>query len=458
MTDVEKALTHDQNSIRNTDVSVTKSLENASDPFAPPPHIDPTLIFSARRHHTSCYTIDTTVQPVLFTIRQRSENLEQDVDGNIITGIDRKSRFRLNIAFVIDRSGSMEGHALDCVKQACTDFFDLVDSRDFISVISFADNAEIVLPARHITNKTLAKDNINKLKTGNTTNLYQGLILACQQLSAVNDSTTLNRIILVTDGVPSVGLKDFSAIIGKVTEQKTRDISVTAIGLGDDYGSELLIGLAERTGGNYYHVPNADSLTDIFKAEFDSLANVVARDLRLRVHLTRGVDIRQAYGHKPIYGNRMVDVFLSNVERGKLINSLWELEIATHMPGRYRVAKAELSYMDLITGHPEMHTVDIMYDFAAEPVAEEAGELSEIIEVAEAVRSLDKTVLAVRRQGLDTAAVLEELERVKGIVTKHGYNEYVDAITRASTDIQAGGSVEKILLSTVFYLDQGKAH
>lgn len=433
-------------------MSVGTIVPGGADPFAAPPEIEKSLSFAAAQRHGRCFTTDATLQPVLFRIKVRG----------IDPSITAPGRYVLNLAIVIDRSGSMQGQSLEQVKRACSALLDMMAPRDYVSVVAFAESADLVWPARYVNSKSEAKDAINRVAAGNTTNLYQGLQVAYQQLLAVKNARTLNRLVLITDGVPTAGTKDFGAIMGQVAEQKTRGISVSTIGLGTDYGEELLAGLAHRTGGNFYHVPEPERLTEVFRKEFWSVSRVVAQNLRLRVHLANGVSVRQVYGHQPTYGNRVVNIMLSDLEADTELKSLWEFELSARTAGLYRIAHADIRYDDLNTGRPERLSANLLYQFTAEDLGPDNGPGSEQFDeetvVAEAIRTVDKTLLAVRRQNLDAAAVIMELDNVHAILLANGREKLADAISAATADIQSGAAVAKTLTNVIFNLDQGKAH
>lgn len=453
MTDVDTTLTNTDSQGGILRISAADEAP-AANPFAPPPHVEKSLTLAALQRNRQCHTIDSTLQPVLFRIDARG------IDPHVRP----PNRYTLNIALVIDRSGSMQGQWLEPVKRAVGGVLERLGSTDFISVIAFAETADLILPARHPSKRPEVNDRINRIAAGSVTNFQQGLQLAYQQLSAVKHSASINRLVLITDGGPTAGTKDLGALTAQVVEQKKRGISLSAIGLGDDYDEDLLGTLANRTGGNLYHVRDSGGLNQALATEIETLSRTVAKNLRLRVSLARGVYVRQVYGHPPIYGNRAVEADLSDVAADGGLQSLWVFEISPHYPGRYRVAQADLRYDDLNTGRPERLLADVIYEFTAEPVslAEEAADgmadFDAEIEIAEAVRDIDKTLLAVRRQNLEAGAVQQELEKVKTTFAKHGRTRELAAVASASAEIDAGGSLVKTLMSTVFHLDQGKTH
>ena len=368
-------------------------------------------------------------------------------------------RLPLNISLVIDRSGSMEGEPLEYAKRACAYVVDLLEPNDILSVITFEDGADVIMPARRVINKPLVKDYINRIYAGNTTNLYEGLITACQQVASVKSENTLNRVLLLTDGEPTAGTKDFASIVGQVAEQKGRGITVTALGFGPDYNEELMAGIARRSGGNYYYIARPELIPEVFRKELDTLMRITARNLRLRLHLPRGVQVRQVYGQQPVYGPRTAEVTLIDVERETGLSSLWELEISPRPAGTYRVARAELLYDDALSGRPERLGADAVMDFTTDRALIASGVDARVqseLDVARAARLLDKTVMGMRTQQMDVTQAMQELNRTKTLMLDSGKLMQAHEITQAMQQIQGGGSVEKTLMGTIYNLDQGR--
>ena len=133
----------------------------------------------------------------------------------------------------------MEGEPLDYVKRAAGHVVDLLEPTDVLSIVTFAEQVDVVMPALRVLNKSLIKDHIQRIQTANTTNLYDGLVVGGQQVASIPSHNYLNRILLLTDGEPTAGIKDFASIVGLVAEQKvvpdlaefaTRELDVLDVG------------------------------------------------------------------------------------------------------------------------------------------------------------------------------------------------------------------------------------
>lgn len=371
-------------------------------------------------------------------------------------------RLPLNLCLCIDRSGSMEGEPLDYVKQACAYVVDLLDQNDVLSIVTFAEDIEVVMPARRVINRGLIKQHIQRIETGNTTNLYDGLLTAGRQVASVQSPAYLNRVLLLTDGEPTTGIKDFASIVGQVAELKTRGITVTALGFGPDYNEELLAGIARRSNGNYYFISRPELIPEVFRTELESLMTVVAKNLHLQLHLTRWTQVRQVYGLQPTFGPRSVAVDLVDLERGALVSALVEVELQRRPAGTYRIARALLRCDDVTTGRTEQLAADAVMEFVTDESLIPTGinpVVQREVEVAQASQNLQRTVMGIKTQALTSAAAIAELERTQALLAAQGRLQEAQEVTQAIASIRRGDTsteAEKTLIGTILDLEQGK--
>src|SRR5262249_8363226 len=212
------------------------------------------------------------------------------------------------------------------VKRACGYVVDLMEPSDVLSVVTFEEQVDVVMPARRVMNKALIKEHINRIQAGNTTNLYDGMMAGCMQNASLNAPGYLNRALLLTDGEPTAGIKDFPSIVNQVAEQKNRGISITALGFGSEYNEELMASIARRSGGNYYYIAQPALIPEVFRRELETLMTITAKNVRVRLNLMRGVQCHYVYGVPgPQIRQRTVEFQLPDIERGGVVSNLSEL-------------------------------------------------------------------------------------------------------------------------------------
>jgi len=376
------------------------------------------------------------------------------------TGIAMGARMPLNLCLILDRSGSMEGPPMDYMKRACGYVVDLLEPNDVLSIVAFTDQAEVVMPARKVVNKALIKQHIDMLQVGNTTDLYGGIQFGSNQIASVASAGYVNRALLFTDGEPTAGTKDFQSIVGQVAEQKSRGITITALGFGMEYNEELLAAIAKRSGGNYYYITRPELIPEIFRKELETLMNVVARNVKMRVHMSRWVQVRQIYNKLPAFGHRSAEVTLADLERGQTMSAIVELELGNRPGGKYRVAKVEVDYDDCVTARSESVAGDVVVEFTTDQNLIASGVNEQVqreVEVAEASRNLEKTVMGMRTQQVSPADALRELQKTQSMLISQGKTLQAQDIQTAIDQIKQGGGAEKTLMGTILDLDRGKS-
>lgn len=378
------------------------------------------------------------------------------------TGQQLGRRAPINVCLCIDRSGSMEGPPLEYVKMACDYVVDMLEPNDILSIVTFEEHVDVLMPARRVVNKALIKEHIHRIEPGNTTNLYDGLVAAFMQIAAVLPQTQgyVTRVLLLTDGEPTVGIKDYGTIVQQVAEQRAKGITVTALGFGPEYNEELLAGIAKRSGGNYYYIQRPDLIPEVFRRELETVMSVVARNVQVRLHLSRWVNLRQVYGLQPSFGPRTIEVTVPDIERGTSRTVLVELEFERHPVGIFRVAKAVVTYEDLLANRSGQAQADCVFEFTKDASLLAQGVnpiVRNEIEIAQASQNLQRTIMGMRTQQLTAMGALSELQRTRTILMQTGQTEKAQQLEAAMQSLQRGsGDVEKTLMGTIVDIEQGK--
>jgi Ca-activated chloride channel family protein len=263
----------------------------------------------------------------------------------------------------------------------------------------------------------------------------------------------------LTDGEPTVGIKDFSSIVGQAAEQKSRGITLTALGFGPDYNEELLAGIARRTGGNYYYISRPDLIPEVFRKEMESLLSLVARNIKLRLNLTKWAQVRQIHGMSPTYGDRVAEIEWSDLEQGASLTALVDVDLGTRPAGKYRILKVEIVYDDCTTGLPGQRMIaDAVIDFTSN-AGQVSPEVNPIVAsqlaLAEASRNLERTVMGIKTQMITTTAAAEELQKTQMFLIQQGRQDEARQIGDALQGL-GKGDAEKTLIGTIYDLDRGK--
>lgn len=206
----------------------------------------------------------------------------------------------IDIAFVIDRSGSMSGEPLELAKQGVVDALGGLNEDDSFAVVAYDDQIWNVAPRASATAraKAHARTALRGLEVRGSTNLFGGWEAGCMTLAEADardmslsrdGERRVRRTILLTDGHANVGLTEPGLISGHVAQQRVRGIGTSTLGLGGGTDEALLESMAEAGGGSSAFVEHARDLPAFFARELGEALAIVATGAELRLTLPNGI-------------------------------------------------------------------------------------------------------------------------------------------------------------------------
>ena len=204
--------------------------------------------------------------------------LRIDLEGIAIA--DERQRSPVNIAIVIDRSGSMRGEKLRQARLAAIMAIHRLEEEDTVSVIAYSDRAEVVIPATRVSYREDLIERIRAMTSKGRTALYAGVKKGVSELRTFLDETRVNRVILLSDGLANVGPSSPSQLAELGRDIAAQGIAVTTIGLGLGFNEDLMTKLAYSSDGNHAFVEHPDQLVDIFNKEFGDVLSVVVAGVK----------------------------------------------------------------------------------------------------------------------------------------------------------------------------------
>jgi len=189
----------------------------------------------------------------------------------------------LNLALVLDRSGSMGGHKLRYVKEASKILVNNMGNDDIFSLTVFDSGVKPLIPPVKVDQAYGFEETINSIASGDTTNLSGGYQQGCAFAKEKMMNENISRVMLLTDGLANRGIVDPDHLADIAKTMQVEGISTTTIGVGEDYNEFLLGKMAENGGGGTYFIENPDDAPSVFEEELGYLKSLAASDFELKV-------------------------------------------------------------------------------------------------------------------------------------------------------------------------------
>ena len=211
----------------------------------------------------------------------------------------RRERAPVNLAFVLDRSGSMSGAKLELAKRAIDEALARLDGRDRFSVIAYDDQVETVIESTFASAEARrnAASRLASIDARGSTDLAGGWFRGCEQVALHLSEAGVDRVLLLTDGLANVGITDATELARHASELRARGVSTTTFGVGNDFDEVLLEAMADAGGGHFYYIADAAQIRDHIASEVGETLEVVARDAELEVLAGEGVDVETVSPH-----------------------------------------------------------------------------------------------------------------------------------------------------------------
>ncbi|MEW6281012.1 MAG: ADP-ribosylglycohydrolase family protein [Candidatus Eremiobacterota bacterium] len=193
------------------------------------------------------------------------------------------ARPELNLALVLDRSGSMTGPKLELTRQAAGLAVRSLGPEDRVSVVLFDDRVETLVPSTPVTDKNRILHLLSRVNAGGSTALHSGWRAGGQQAEQACEPRRLNRVVLLTDGQANVGETNPDTICHDVHELARRGIQTSTLGFGTDYNENLLRSMASSGEGNHFFVETPEQLVGYFQLELGGLTATQGTRVRLEL-------------------------------------------------------------------------------------------------------------------------------------------------------------------------------
>jgi Ca-activated chloride channel family protein len=252
-------------------------------------------------------------------------------------------RLPFNLCLVIDRSTSMQGVRLQRVKDATNFIIDFLDKFDTFSLITFSDRAEVVIPAQSNIDKAFAKSRVSTIRSSGGTEILQGMLAGLSEIDRWRSVDSVNHLILLTDGQTYGGEQE---CIEEAEAASRRQISITTMGIGQDWNDQLLDEIARRSGGTSTYIDSAAKVTTFFRECIHTLTTIIARDLNLTLRLSEHARVHEIFRVSPLLERLRIEH--GNISLGQLGSSqpcslILELLLQPGSSGPMHVAQLELT-------------------------------------------------------------------------------------------------------------------
>jgi Ca-activated chloride channel family protein len=333
--------------------------------------------------------------PVMLAGTKQKAYLRVAMTGATIK--DTVNHPQVNVAFVIDKSGSMQGEKIVRAKEAVRMAIAKLRDHDIASVVAYDTNVQVIVPATRLSDRPSVNAAIDSITANNSTALFAGVSKGAAELRKFFDKNQVNRIVLLSDGLANVGpsspgeLGELGASLGR------EGITVTTIGLGLDYNEDLMVKLAQKSDGNHMFAENATDLEKAFATEFGDLLTVVAQDVNIKIPCTAGVRPIRVLGREAEIAGQDVMLTLNQLYAGQTKYMILEVEVpSATVQETWNIGNVEVSYLDMVSKDRIALARTAVATFTDSPAIVESKTNNDVMSSAIYQIGVEQNILATR--------------------------------------------------------------
>jgi Ca-activated chloride channel family protein len=280
---------------------------------------------------------------------------------------------------------------IDRVKDALLTAVEQLRSNDRFALIAFAGQAVTLIPNTSGAEKRRLLDTVDglaQLQLGDDTYIGRGMALGFDELERGAGADLAERMLVLTDGFT----QDEDVCRTEAARARQAGIPISTMGLGGEFNEELMIPIADQTGGEAYLLEDPDDIPEAFAHELQRAQAVRYRGLEVKLRPAQGVEVRAAYRVRPAIAplEALNDDGSYNFSLGDLVAGeepalLLELIVPSRQPGVYRLTQTLLACGDPAGGPVGLKTrADVVVEYTSE-AAQAAYQTPAVMHVVEAL-------------------------------------------------------------------------
>jgi Ca-activated chloride channel family protein len=347
---------------------------------------------------------------------------------------------------------------IDYAAEALSAASEYLRPADFFSLVAFASWPQTIIPSISGAERSrlrMAAHELEQLRLGDETQMAEGMAMGLAEIERRGGRNHAARMILLTDGHT---LK-VSECYQWADRARQAGVKITTMGIGMEFNEDLLIPLADSTGGSAYYLETPDQIPDAFRKELGAVQRITYRNLEVKLQLTQAVELRHVYRVLPELGyfdpgpnmDGSYSLLLGDFDPGAPVMLLLELILPPWKAGVFRLARSLLAWDDPTdplerqnlrqdigievsegeAGNPDEHVMNVVEKVGAFKMG--ANALDNAQSAALTGDSQDKDAATVRlRQAATRLLDLGEIELAKSMLKQADHLEH-----SGSLDIEA---------------------
>lgn len=317
-----------------------------------------------------------------------------------------ETRPAMNLTFVLDTSGSMNGPPMDMLKASVRAIASKLRAGDKVSMVTWSSTQQTLLDSHTVTasgDPALLRLS-DALQTGGGTDLDAGLRRGYELAQKNYLNNAINRVILISDGGANLG-ETSKTLIGQNAADAGKDgIYLAGVGVGTEssYHDGLMDAVTDAGKGASVFVYSDAEAQRIFGDQFLSTFGIAAKNVRVELNLPAGFELVKFSGEEASSDPTQVEP----QHLGPNDSMVFYQELKTCAPEEFdpnAIVKVTVRYTDAVTHQPGQLTLESSFaqlTQAPAPALEKGTSLTYFLDAMKANQKRDPKAAELRTKAL----------------------------------------------------------
>jgi len=241
---------------------------------------------------------------------------------------------------------------LEAIQTAISQAAQHFEDSDILSLVAFADSAEVLLSGVPGSSRQQALDAVaalGSIELGDETDIAVGLDAGLAEVKRRKATEVANRVLLLTDGFT----RDPQRVLNLANEARDAGIPVSTLGIGSEFNEKLLLNLADTSHGNAYFARVPRDIPPAFAKELAALQAITLYGVEINIKFSAGVELRRAYRVRPSIApvsdarkdERTVEISVGDLNADAPPALLLEVMVPPQPTGVFSIARVWASHM-----------------------------------------------------------------------------------------------------------------
>lgn len=300
----------------------------------------------------------------------------------------------LDLALVLDRSGSMAGEKLAAAKQAAMETIRKLEPEDRLTFISYDDRVNVHTNRAKVGDGRALRREVLRITDGGGTALGPALRSGLDELTdAQRGEDALAHLMLLSDGLANEGEARPEVLASWTSKAFGKGVATSTLGVGLDYNEDLMTRIADAGGGRYHFIETGEQVPEVLADEFAGLTATVARNVTFEVDAAPGVEPGEIPGYPNVVDGDIVMAKIGSISAGRKRELLVRMDYQPPQGDSMALGSYTLRFRDVLDdGAPVELVINPTVAVTRNAADAEASE---------------NYAVTVRAQEIDVAAALE---------------------------------------------------